>query len=403
MRCDMPDLFGTREAKLPVEVAGWAISPAGIEEVLVTVDDHTPSRAATGLIQSEMIALLGEERAADCGFYLRLDPAGCPPGLHELTVIAKTGDGRALGVSGTVNCLAPVAAKTGAGEAYEPLPHADRALGPVGVRSPSPERYARYGWAARLTASARVLDAGCGTGHGTAILAEHARSAVGIDVSPPAIEDARRDHEKRAEFLEADMRRLPFSDGEFDAVVCFEAISHLAEPGLALDELRRVLARGGLLLVSSPNRGVYPPGNPLHLSEMTSEELKRSLSRRFANVAVYRQQDYHASLLCSEATLAHENPAVRVDAEVTKVAGGPSGSELYAVAVASDGALPGEPAHVALGEDVDYEEQRRLLEMWQERAIRAEAEVAEMRKQIHAVRRMQRKWESEAMRAGETG
>ena len=58
-------------------------------------------------------------------------------------------------------------------------------------------------------------------------------------------------------------------DRSFDLVVCFEVIEHLEEPDAALRELERVVAADGVVLVSSPNRDVYEPGNPHHLHEYT--------------------------------------------------------------------------------------------------------------------------------------
>ena len=247
------------------------------------------------------------------------------------------------------------------------------------------ERLARYRWAAQLLAGGRVLDAACGSGWGTALLARSAAEATGVDFAPPLLAEARRDHAGVARFEEGDLRDLPFGDGEFDHVVCFEAIAHVADPEQVLDELRRVLRPGGLLLISAPNADVYPAGNPLHLSEMTSTALEAMLRDRFATVAVHRQQSYHASLLGPADLLAQDDADAAVEVEVRKLVGGPSGSELHAVAVATDGELPPEPAHLVLGEDLDYDRQSSLLEEWQDRAVRAEAKALALTKELRAL------------------
>ena len=231
-----------------------------------------------------------------------------------------------------------------------------------------------------------MLDAGCGAGWGTALLAESAAGAVGIDLAPAAISAAQELSGDLADFREGDLRSLPFGDREFDVVVCFEAIVHIADTEKALDEARRVLRPDGLLLISSPNRGVYPTGNPLHLRELTSSELEEKLSARFKRVAIHRQQTYFASLLAATGTLADNDPSNSMDVEVGKLTNDPAGSELYAVAVATDGELPTEPAHVALGEQVHYEEQRRELAAWQKRAVEAEAELLAARREARLLR-----------------
>ena len=53
------------------------------------------------------------------------------------------------------------------------------------------EHLARYAYARRYAEGRRVLDAGCGTGYGSAELAQSALVVTGIDVAPQAIEYAR--------------------------------------------------------------------------------------------------------------------------------------------------------------------------------------------------------------------
>lgn len=251
----------------------------------------------------------------------------------------------------------------------------------------APEHLARYRWAQELVAGGRVLDVGCGRGHGTRMLAVRAREVVGVDVSPAHVADARRDHGDEAVFREGDMRQLPFEDGEFDAVVCFEALAQVADPEAAVDELRRVLRPRGLLLVSSPNRESYPPGNPLHARELTSDELEALLAARFANVAIHGQQSYHATLLATRGALAHADPAADVAARVAKSEGAEPGSELYAIAAATDGDLPPEPAQVVLGRHLEHERQARLVAELRERCVAAEAEAVGLRHQVEDLRR----------------
>lgn len=252
----------------------------------------------------------------------------------------------------------------------------------VSLAPHQPERLTRYRWAAEACAGADVLDAGCGAGAGAVLLAERAASVVGVDISPAALADARESHGDRAEFREGDLRHLPFGDDEFDVVTCFEALTQVEKPAAALDELRRVLRPAGLLLVSAPNREVYPPGNPLELSELAPDKLEELLAERFENVAVHPQQTYFASLLCDEKTLRVEGAETEIEVRTAKLLGGPVDSALYAVAAASDSELPPPPALLALGEDAAYEAQRRELAEWQQRAIEAEAATLALERQL---------------------
>jgi SAM-dependent methyltransferase len=102
---------------------------------------------------------------------------------------------------------------------------------------------------ARLGPSPRILDAGCGTGRN---LIEFARlgPAEGVDLSPQAVEFCRR--RGLTGVREARIEALPYEDGRFDLVLATDVIEHLPDDGAALDELLRVTAPGGRLIVTVP-------------------------------------------------------------------------------------------------------------------------------------------------------
>lgn len=235
------------------------------------------------------------------------------------------------------------------------------------------EHHARYAFVAPLAAGRHVLDAGCGEGYGTAVLARAgAASAVGVDVSENAVARARATAGTAASFHRQDLHELAFEDDSFDVAVCFEAIEHVVDRDRVLDELRRVLAANGVLAISTPNRGVYLRGNPYHLYEYTSAELVEALQRRFANVRLYGQQSYTATLIAAPEVLATESLERPVARDVRKAVGAEAGQELYAIALASDGPLADLQPLAALGSTsqihvfqqfaVDFEERARTAE-----------------------------------------
>ncbi len=99
--------------------------------------------------------------------------------------------------------------------------------------------------------SASILDAGCGTG---AILEQlgNPQRNVGIDVSTDAVRFCRQ--RGLHNVVQSDVGALPFSDASFDAVICSSVLYHqwIKDVRKALQELRRVLRPGGLLLVNLP-------------------------------------------------------------------------------------------------------------------------------------------------------
>jgi SAM-dependent methyltransferase len=102
-----------------------------------------------------------------------------------------------------------------------------------------------------LAGSGPVVDLGCGPGHVTQWLAGRCARAVGIDLSPGMVAQARRAYPE-VEFREGDLLRLPAADGEFGAAVALYSVIHLAPDELrpALVEARRVLRPEAPLLVA---------------------------------------------------------------------------------------------------------------------------------------------------------
>jgi ubiquinone/menaquinone biosynthesis C-methylase UbiE len=97
------------------------------------------------------------------------------------------------------------------------------------------------------------LDAGCGTGTLARWLASQRGCRVlGVDGSAEMIANCRQI--AGTEFRTVrDICDLELSDGNFDGVLCSSVIEYTPSPEAALRELRRVLKKGGLLLVSAPN------------------------------------------------------------------------------------------------------------------------------------------------------
>ena len=216
---------------------------------------------------------------------------------------------------------------------------------------PSPERFdpatmngliaaehlARYWLAAGLAGGLEVLDAGCGVGYGAEMLARAGASrVVGVDLSSEAIATASERAGEVAEFQVGDVQDPPFDEGSFDLVVCFEVLEHLEDPEPAITALKGVLREGGTLIASSPNRGVYPPGNPYHLHELTLEELREALTARFANVVLMRQHPWLASLIDEGALASPGEEPLRASLGRE---GAAADAWTYVVALASDGAI----------------------------------------------------------------
>jgi SAM-dependent methyltransferase len=96
-----------------------------------------------------------------------------------------------------------------------------------------------------------VLELGCGTGHDAARLADAGYAVTAVDLSGEAIRQARARYGSVARFLVADMTgRLPFPDGDFDAVMSNVAL-HMFPDGVTravFAEVGRLVRPGGLFV-----------------------------------------------------------------------------------------------------------------------------------------------------------
>ncbi|MFF8833370.1 methyltransferase domain-containing protein [Streptomyces sp. NPDC015131] len=122
--------------------------------------------------------------------------------------------------------------------------------------------------ALRGRTGATVLDVGCGDGTAAAVAAAHlpGHRLIGVDWSQDAL---RRAAPRIGTVVRAQLGGggpgsgqpggggLPFATGSADAVLFSEVVEHLVDPDAAMDELRRVLAPGGHLMLSTPNLAAW--------------------------------------------------------------------------------------------------------------------------------------------------
>jgi tellurite methyltransferase len=120
----------------------------------------------------------------------------------------------------------------------------------------------------------RVLDLGCGAGRHAVYLAGQGFEVHGADSSKTGLELTRerlKTHGLGGQVLKCDMKRLPYVDSCFDAVVCLHAIYHQKPAGIrrTISEITRVLRKGGFLLVNFLSIKTYSYGRGVKVGKDT--------------------------------------------------------------------------------------------------------------------------------------
>lgn len=139
---------------------------------------------------------------------------------------------------------------------------------------------AAYRWLAPTCAGAVVLDAGCGEGYGAALLAGSAAHVIACDYDAASVRHARATYGVDA--VRTNLTPLPFASGSVGVLANCQVIEHLWDQEGFLTEARRVLRDDGTLMLTTPNRLTFSPGqdtprNPFHTRELSADELSELL------------------------------------------------------------------------------------------------------------------------------
>src|SRR4051812_24966502 len=105
-------------------------------------------------------------------------------------------------------------------------------------------------FASRFAAGGDVLEVGCGTGLLLTRLAQVARTAKGIDLSPGMLAKAR---ERGLDVREGSATELPYEDASFDLTCSFKVLAHVEDIRRALSEMIRVTRPSGVVLAEFYN------------------------------------------------------------------------------------------------------------------------------------------------------
>jgi len=149
--------------------------------------------------------------------------------------------------------------------------------------------------------SGKVLDIGCGNGGYLSVLKESGWKVYGLDFSQKAVNFAKN---KRGltRVKQGNAETLKYPDNFFDLVTMNHLIEHLSNPKKALIEAKRVLKKGGILAITTPNyssfnakifvKNWFPLETPRHLFLFETLTLRKMIERIKGLKIVRIRHDY---------------------------------------------------------------------------------------------------------------
>ncbi|WP_205690908.1 class I SAM-dependent methyltransferase [Cellulophaga sp. BC115SP] len=132
--------------------------------------------------------------------------------------------------------------------------------------------------------SGDLLEIGCGTGRGVAVLAPSVTNYTGVDKNEPLMTKLTAEYPS---FKFIDMFLPPLkgiADNTFDYIVTFQVIEHIEDDLAFIKEAHRVLKPGGKLILTTVNRKYSLSRNPWHVREYLADELKNLILKVFPTI-----------------------------------------------------------------------------------------------------------------------
>ncbi|MDB8545132.1 glycosyltransferase [Turicibacter sanguinis] len=200
------------------------------------------------------------------------------------------------------------------------------------------EHYHRYLAAKPLVKDKVVLDAACGAGYGSFILSSEAKMVIGVDISEEAILHAKEQYKRdNLTYLMNSIEEIEVEDHSIDVVISFETIEHVEEElqHKFLKEIKRVLKKDGILIMSTPDREVYSQlvhySNEYHVKEFAKIEYKQFLHLYFENIQFFTQGFKVASVINGDTS-----PNILKNINEARVDDDYSIDEKYLIAICSE-------------------------------------------------------------------
>ncbi|WP_367159393.1 methyltransferase domain-containing protein [Kozakia baliensis] len=264
------------------------------------------------------------------------------------------------------------------------------------------EHLHRYLLARDFCRGKSVLDIASGEGYGSALLAQTAQNVIGIDINESAVAHARKEFVGgNLKYIIGNAQEISLEDDSIDVIVSFETIEHLENQDKFLSEVKRLLRKDGLLILSTPDKNIYSgegrPSNPFHIHEMSFDDFEKKLSSLFSHVSFLNQRPFIGSGIISHSS--GEGIVVFDKARKEDII---SSEQLlnapYIIAFASSAPLPEIKNSIYIArDDLDTDMQER--QQAEKRAIAATAAYNDLQSQFDLLKKQEKNARDEMKRA----
>jgi ubiquinone/menaquinone biosynthesis C-methylase UbiE len=182
-----------------------------------------------------------------------------------------------------------------------------------------------------------VLDIASGEGYGSDLLAQYSKFVYGVDISKEAIEHSVEKYRRQnLIFKQGSAASIPLDDNTVDIVVSFETIEHHDKHDEMISEIKRVMKKNGVCIISSPDKLYYSDipniKNEFHVRELYYDEFKNLISGYFKKSIFYNQKIFVGSIiLLNENAHEYKKPIV-----IDKEGNSHEFNAVYNLAIATD-------------------------------------------------------------------
>lgn len=163
----------------------------------------------------------------------------------------------------------------------------------------------RYAIAKDYIKGKSVLDIASGEGYGSNLLSRDATSVIGVDIDPETVKNAAKKYNNsNLKFVVGSADLIPVDSNSIDVVVSFETLEHHDRHQEMFFEIKRVLKKEGILIISTPDKLYYSDKrnfkNPFHVKELYKNEFQDLISTHFINFQLLNQNYIKGSSIIQE-------------------------------------------------------------------------------------------------------